>query len=115
MYSVYDESGFIGISRWPSVAGQEPIDMADPDVVAFKEIEAEVGAKNIGFEYNGVSVPVTNEDALGALQLEAGFERMGMQATVFHLSNGEKIQLSLEDWAGFKIAFFTFRASFFTE
>ena len=115
MYPVYDESGFIGISRWPSFKGQEPIDMADPDVVAFKEMESGVNAKNIGFEYNGVSVPVTNEDALGALQLEAGFERMGMQETVFHLSNGEKIQLSLEDWAGFKMAFFTFRASFFTE
>ena len=70
-------------------------------------------SKRAGFEYNGVMVPATSEDAIGMLQLEAGFERMGMESSNFELSSGEVLPLTLAEWPDFKAAFFTFRASFY--
>jgi len=70
-------------------------------------------SKHAGFDYKGIAVPVTNADAAGVLQMEAGFERYGMESTNFHMSNGEALPLTLTEWPAFAAAFFAKRASFF--
>lgn len=66
-----------------------------------------------GFRYNGVDVPVTNEDAMGALQMKAGFESFGLASTNFHLSNGQVLPITAAEWPAFAAAFFACRAQFF--
>ena len=70
-------------------------------------------AKQTGFNYNGITVPVTNEDAMGAMQIKMGFEDYGLQTTSFHLSNGEKLTLTLAEWPDFSLLFFSERAKHF--
>lgn len=66
-----------------------------------------------GFLYGETQVPVTNADAIGAMQIKMGFEDFGMQTTNFHLSNGEVLTLILAEWPAFAAEFFAKRASFF--
>ena len=85
------------------------------DALAAYNHDAEIAKPNKakGFDYNGTKVPVTLEDASGAMQIKIGFEEFGMQSTNFELSNGEVLTITLQDWPTFKAAFFAFRASFF--
>ena len=116
MYAIRDNENKIkGVSRWPSHPDDVEIDLSSDEWLMYVAERDAPDPKAVGFDYNGTMVPVTNEDAVGALQMEAGFERMGLQGTVFKLSNGEKLPLTAEDWPAFKQAFFTVRASFFAE
>lgn len=69
--------------------------------------------KRDGFMYGQVQVPVTNMDAIGAMQIKMGFEDFGMTGVNFHLSNGVILPLTLAEWPAFSVQFFTARASFF--
>ena len=76
-------------------------------------VEMAKPSKGKGFDYNGILVPVTLEDASGAMQIKLGFEEFGMTETNFEMSNGLTLHLTIEEWPAFKAQFFLFRASFF--
>ena len=78
-------------------------------------VEAEREAKNTGLPYldTGITVPFTNEDAMGVLQVKAGFE-MGLTSTVLYLSNGSKLPLTDTEFPDFSLWFMTNRSEFFT-
>jgi hypothetical protein len=83
------------------------------DAVVLTADEISSQGKRTGFDYNGVMVPVTNEDASGAMQMKLGFEDYGMLSTNFRMSNGEVLPLTAAEWPAFAAAFFTARAAYF--
>lgn len=120
-----DGSYSIGYSCIPNessnadyVKMMEEVNLGTAEIVPYSapvptaEEIAEQGKRD-GFVYNGVIVPVTNEDAIGAIQLKIAFEDFAMPSSVFHLSNGERLTLTLAEWPAFSAQFFSTRASFF--
>jgi hypothetical protein len=85
--------------------------VVEPPVPTQDELDEQ--AKRDGFTYNSVQVPVTNADAVGAMQIKTGFDDYGMQTANFHLSNGEILPLTLAEWPTFAAQFFAARAAFF--
>lgn len=106
------EGGVVIGSKLASVL-DEAIEVLSYEAVPLTEEEEVHAAKALGFSYNGVQVPVLNEDAIGAMQLDLAFSRFNVPAGVFYLSNGIKLPLTIEEWPAFSAQFFATRASFF--
>lgn len=108
---------------WIAAPGSEGIGWVDNGNGSFSEPSQPViepttdelsdQRKRDGFIYNSTVVPVTNADAIGAMQMKLGFEDFGMTETNFHMSNGEVLPLTLAEWPTFAAEFFAARASFF--
>ena len=92
-----------------------PVNETQAELDAKASVEAEREAKNTGLPYldTGITVPFTNEDAMGVLQVKAGFE-MGLTGTVLYLSNGSKLPLTDAEFPDFSLWFMTNRSGFFT-
>lgn len=88
-------------------------DLPQPPEPTAEEL-AEI-AKKTGEEYadTGITVPFSNEDSVGLLQVKAGFER-GITNTVIHLSNGQKLPMSADGFPAFAAWFVKKRNAFFT-
>ena len=92
-----------------------PVNETQAELDAKASVEAKREAKNTGLPYldTGITVPFTNEDAMGVLQVKAGFE-MGLTSTVLHLSNNSKLPLTDVEFPDFALWFMTNRSGFFT-
>ena len=97
-------------------SGQITQERADEVIANYEAKIAKKLAKKTGKEYadTGVIVPFSAEDAVGLLQVKAGFE-MGLQHTNIHFSNGQILPISAGEFNDFAVWFMTERARFFAE
>ena len=89
------------------------LSFGEPEISAkVIEMEAEAGAQKakeaykMNCDYNGVSISLTKDDALGLMQVKTAFE-LGITETIFRFKNGTVMPLTAES--------FTTLAQFFAE
>lgn len=96
------------IAEWISVQNCDPVELsAQESTELIKAIE-----KTEGAAYGAYMVPFMNDDAIGMLQVKAGFE-MGLTATNIEFSNGVVMPMAAADFPSFAAWFVEKRNGYF--
>lgn len=96
------------IVEWVGMQNCNPIELtAEEEAIVVKEYE-----KTNGALYGVYKIPFTNMDAMGMLQVKAGFE-MGLTATNIEFSNATVMPIIAADFAAFASWFVTKRNGYF--
>jgi len=85
------------------------------DLTEKMRIEQKKDLKEYGISYevlNSEPIPFSSKDAIGMLQVKAGFE-LGLADTVIEFSNGTKLPIKAEEFADFAAWFVTNRNKLF--
>lgn len=102
------EADDVLIAEWLSVQNCDPIELsAEESAALIKTIE-----KTEGAIYGTYKVPFMNEDAIGMLQVKAGFE-MGLANTNIEFSNGTIMPMSAAEFPAFAAWFVEKRNGYF--
>ena len=88
----------------------------DEEMTALRDEAVKQAKKTVGmaYELDGTTyiVPITNEDAIGLLQVKSGFE-LGLTNTVLNFSNGVHMPIAAEQFTEFALWFVVERNKFF--